>query len=321
MNKSIFMKFLNVCFKKPSFAYYLLIVLFNTFICMAFSLFQGSVACGFLAVFNVFLFPFTIKKSNYFDLQLPDKRRILFIVISAVLSVCFGIFIFFASIKSVYFLKIKDLIVFPVSLAALLLAGLCFFCSFFVFNYYILHIFYLFKNKRLNIVIFVVAFIGLSVFPVFLLYKIPSIFLVFLLCISFETLIIDSQLKSKVIKRAVVSFACAVCALGIVTTLFWEPFISGFLWGFFAQKDYSYSDQTFFKNKNVMIIVPHEDDDVNLAGGIIKQYKQNNSHVTLLYATNGDFCGVEIGKQRLDEALTFQKMMLFFWGMATDGSL
>lgn len=46
-----------------------------------------------------------------------------------------------------------------------------------------------------------------------------------------------------------------------------------------------------FSEKNVMIIVPHQDDDINLMGGVIEQYVQNKSEVTVVFSTNGDFFG------------------------------
>ena len=43
-----------------------------------------------------------------------------------------------------------------------------------------------------------------------------------------------------------------------------------------------------FDNKNVMIVVPHQDDDINLMGSLIGQYTQGNSNVTVVFSTNGD---------------------------------
>jgi len=43
-----------------------------------------------------------------------------------------------------------------------------------------------------------------------------------------------------------------------------------------------------FSHKNVMIVVPHQDDDINLMGSLIGQYIQGNSDVTVVFSTNGD---------------------------------
>ena len=48
---------------------------------------------------------------------------------------------------------------------------------------------------------------------------------------------------------------------------------------------------SLFENKNVMVIVPHQDDDINLVGGLIEQYTQGNSEVTVVFTTNGDKFG------------------------------
>lgn len=51
----------------------------------------------------------------------------------------------------------------------------------------------------------------------------------------------------------------------------------------------SFSIQTpVFDHKSVMVIVPHQDDDINLVGGLIEPYIENNSEVTVVFTTNGD---------------------------------
>ena len=57
----------------------------------------------------------------------------------------------------------------------------------------------------------------------------------------------------------------------------------------------------FFSNKNVLIFVPHQDDDINLIGGILEQYIQGNSQVSVVFATNGDL-GVP-AERRYKEAI------------------
>ena len=49
-----------------------------------------------------------------------------------------------------------------------------------------------------------------------------------------------------------------------------------------------FSDTSIFAGKNVMIVVPHQDDDINLTGGLIEQYTGAGSHVTVVFSTNGD---------------------------------
>lgn len=57
----------------------------------------------------------------------------------------------------------------------------------------------------------------------------------------------------------------------------------------------------FYKNKNVMVIVPHQDDEINVAGATIKNYINGGSDVIVVFTTNGDYYG--LGKVRIDEAI------------------
>jgi LmbE family N-acetylglucosaminyl deacetylase len=57
----------------------------------------------------------------------------------------------------------------------------------------------------------------------------------------------------------------------------------------------------FFSGKNVMVITPHQDDEINLTGGIIEQYVENGSQVTLVFSTNGDYW--DLADTRSHEAL------------------
>jgi len=56
-----------------------------------------------------------------------------------------------------------------------------------------------------------------------------------------------------------------------------------------------------FADHTVLVIVPHEDDELNLAAGVMDGYLQYGSEVSLLFTTNGDFCG--LGERRINEAL------------------
>ncbi len=64
---------------------------------------------------------------------------------------------------------------------------------------------------------------------------------------------------------------------------------------------------SFFSGKNVMVIVPHQDDEVNLVHGIVEQYVRNGSQVSIVFATNGDYLGKE--EIRFREALDVASYM------------
>ena len=57
-----------------------------------------------------------------------------------------------------------------------------------------------------------------------------------------------------------------------------------------------------FSGKKVMFFAPHEDDEINLYGGVIEQYVKNGSEVRIVFSTNGDF--YRLGKCRIREALS-----------------
>lgn len=46
----------------------------------------------------------------------------------------------------------------------------------------------------------------------------------------------------------------------------------------------------FISNKKVMIFAPHQDDEINIAGGLIPLLIHNDNSVCIVYSTNGDYC-------------------------------
>ena len=55
-----------------------------------------------------------------------------------------------------------------------------------------------------------------------------------------------------------------------------------------AQGQFS-TTTSLFQGKNVMVIVPHQDDEINIAGGLIEQYVEGGSQVTVVFTTIGDY--------------------------------
>lgn len=51
----------------------------------------------------------------------------------------------------------------------------------------------------------------------------------------------------------------------------------------------------------VMLLVPHQDDDINVLGGVLEEYVKYGSEVYVVFSTNGDLQG--IGEVRLQEAI------------------
>lgn len=60
-------------------------------------------------------------------------------------------------------------------------------------------------------------------------------------------------------------------------------------------------ESPLFQGKNVLILVPHQDDELNLAGTLLSRYAENESTVTVAFSTNGDYKG--LAELRSREAL------------------
>ena len=83
----------------------------------------------------------------------------------------------------------------------------------------------------------------------------------------------------------------------IVMTLFISTTNMDYGSNFSNSIDYS----EMWTNKEIMVIVPHQDDEINLAGATIKRLIDNGNNVKVVFATNGDFKG--LGTKRIKEAI------------------
>ena len=57
-----------------------------------------------------------------------------------------------------------------------------------------------------------------------------------------------------------------------------------------------------YGDRNVMVIVPHQDDELNILGGVLEEYVKYGSEVRIVFVTNGDY--VVPAEVRFDEALS-----------------
>lgn len=57
----------------------------------------------------------------------------------------------------------------------------------------------------------------------------------------------------------------------------------------------------FYADKKVLLVVPHEDDEYTVAGGVLEQYVDSGSEVKVVFVTNGD--GYGGGDKRIREAI------------------
>ena len=70
-----------------------------------------------------------------------------------------------------------------------------------------------------------------------------------------------------------------------------------------ADKSGIKTGSSFFEKHSILVIVPHEDDEICLMGGIFEQFLEHGSTVRILFLTNGDFEGPETGAVRISEAI------------------
>ena len=93
---------------------------------------------------------------------------------------------------------------------------------------------------------------------------------------------------------ALIPVVLALAAL--VLGLFWQGFSTGAV---YECRDEGKSK--LYANQKVMLIVPHQDDDLNVLGGVIEEYVRYGSEMTVVFVTNGDYAG--LAETRYREAL------------------
>ena len=65
--------------------------------------------------------------------------------------------------------------------------------------------------------------------------------------------------------------------------------------------------EALYSGKRVMLIVPHEDDDLNVLGGVTEEYIRHGSEVFVVFMTNGDYhCPGEV---RITEAIDLYRYL------------
>ena len=121
---------------------------------------------------------------------------------------------------------------------------------------------------------------------------------VFAACIGgfFLLLAGSRRLSLRLLRRLGRSLLCLGLALLFLT--------AGFLAGFARVGAYAQVDEgkaRLYGGQKVLVIAPHPDDEINIAGGVIEEYCRYGSQVHLLFVTNGDYLGK--GEARMREAL------------------
>lgn len=96
-------------------------------------------------------------------------------------------------------------------------------------------------------------------------------------------------------------FFFAVCCLAVAASI-GITIAAGVMMNQNTHYDFPKADRSnVFSGKNVMLFAPHEDDEINIYGGLIEQYVKYGSTVRVVFSTNGDF--YRLGRLRIWEAL------------------
>lgn len=75
----------------------------------------------------------------------------------------------------------------------------------------------------------------------------------------------------------------------------------------------------------LMLIAPHQDDEILSAGGLIQQYTNQKKDIFVLFATNGDRFGANVARQRYEEScyalaeLDIPRKHIFYMGYGDTG--
>lgn len=112
----------------------------------------------------------------------------------------------------------------------------------------------------------------------------PAEILALIFAVSFLAFAILGQQKPPVVKWGLLLFTLALVICTLALYLIWHNMYKN---GTYQDVDDDKSQ--VFAGKKVMAIVPHEDDEYNLLGGVLEQYVKYGSEVYIVYMTNGDY--------------------------------
>lgn len=104
--------------------------------------------------------------------------------------------------------------------------------------------------------------------------------------------------KNRKLLKIAKTILLILLAIIIVYILLWELYADNSKY-----KDLIKDKTKLYSNHNVLLIVPHEDDEINLLGGVIEQYIDYNSKISIVFVTNGDYSGTQSGLERINESL------------------
>ena len=161
-------------------------------------------------------------------------------------------------------------------------------------------------RKRLNgkgVRLFVSTVLALEVF---LLSDIAVVFFggelnpfagVGLLCALVIGFVLIFPRKGRLLATAMVCIPALITAVGLCCYVGWSIFCNDA--GYKAADNGKYQ---IYGERKVMLIVPHQDDDVNILGGVLEEYSRYGSELIPVFITSGDYA--DLAQIRYEEALT-----------------
>lgn len=88
----------------------------------------------------------------------------------------------------------------------------------------------------------------------------------------------------KSLKVSVVLFPVTIAALAAALFLFWKSFSGNAVY-----RDVDSGKEQLYAGHRVMAVVPHEDDELNILGGVLEEYLAYGSELYPVFVTNGDY--------------------------------
>lgn len=120
----------------------------------------------------------------------------------------------------------------------------------------------------------VIVFFEKKMTPLMFVAAVGLITVVFALCRKF------TNRKKLYVATALLAVAALTCVLG---SLVWSEFRENA-----PYMDVDTGKERLYAGHSVMVIVPHQDDECNILGGVLEEFTAYGSEVTVVYTTNGD---------------------------------
>lgn len=111
----------------------------------------------------------------------------------------------------------------------------------------------------------------------------PPVLAITVFTAAFIAMFFFSRINPKIARYSAYTLLVLMLTAAIVCGMLWYGIYSH---GVYADEDNG--KMGLYRNRRVMVLVPHEDDEINLLGGVLEQYVKYNSEVYIVYLTNGD---------------------------------